>query len=212
MPNWCNNYLELEHDDPEMITRARKAYADGKLLAEFIPVPESLHIVAGRVGDGDEQKKLEEDTARNIEVHGYGNWYDYCVNEWGTKWDVGGDGGIADADNPNSTKMSFDSAWAPPIQAMDKFEALGFKVKLVYWESGMCFCGVYEDGHDDYLDYTDMSAAEVAEAINPEVDECMCIVESLEEWEADNAEEENIDIDLDGGLSATNEQEQNENK
>ena len=212
MPNWCNNYLELEHDDPEMITRARKAYADGKLLAEFIPVPESLHIVAGRVGDGDEQKKLEEDTARNIEVHGYGNWYDYCVNEWGTKWDVGGDGGIADADNPNSTKMSFDSAWAPPIQAMDKFEALGFKVKLVYWESGMCFCGVYEDGHDDYLDYTDMSAAEVAEAINPEVDECMCIVENLEEWEADNAEEENIDIDLDGGLSATNEQEQNENK
>ena len=212
MPNWCNNYLELEHDDPEMITRARKAYADGKLLAEFIPVPESLHIVAGRVGDGDEQKKLEEDTARNIEVHGYGNWYDYCVNEWGTKWDVGGDGGIADADNPNSTKMSFDSAWAPPIQAMDKFEALGFKVKLVYWESGMCFCGVYEDGHDDYLDYTDMSAAEVAEAINPEVDECMCIVENLEEWEADNAEEENIDIDLDGGLSATNEQEQHENK
>ena len=190
MPNWCNNYLELEHDDPEMITRARKAYADGKLLAEFIPVPSSLHIVAGRVGDSDEQKKLEEDTARNIEVHGYGNWYDYCVNEWGTKWDVGGDGGIADEDSPNATRMSFDSAWAPPIAAMEKFQDLGFKVKLVYWESGMCYCGLYDENGDDYLDYSNMSAAEVAEAINPEVDECMCIVENLEEWEEENKEEE----------------------
>jgi hypothetical protein len=192
MPNWCNNYLELEHDDPEMITRARKAYADGKLLAEFCPVPESLHIVAGRVGDDAdaEQKKLLEDTERNLAVHGYGNWYDYCVNEWGTKWDVGGDGGIADEDSPNATRMSFDSAWAPPIAAMEKFQDLGFKVKLVYWESGMCYCGLFDENGDDYLDYTDMSAAEVAEAINPEVDECMCIVENLEEWEEENKEEE----------------------
>jgi len=35
------------------------------------------------------------------------------------------------------------------------------------------------------------------------VDECMCIVENLQMWE-----EENIDIDLDGGVSAVNEQEQ----
>ena len=58
MPNWCNNYLELEHEDPAMIERASKAFADAKLLAEFCPVPESLHIVAGSVGDPDEQKKL----------------------------------------------------------------------------------------------------------------------------------------------------------
>jgi len=191
MPNWCNNYLELEHEDPAMIERARKAYADGRLLAEFCPVPESLHIVAGSVGDPDEQKKLEEDTARNIATHGYGNWYDYCVNEWGTKWDVGGDGGIADAEDPNATRMSFDSAWAPPIAAMEKFMDLGFKVKLIYWESGMCYCGLFDENGDDYMDYTDMSAAEVAESINPEVDECMCIVENLEEWEEENKEEEN---------------------
>jgi hypothetical protein len=43
--------------------------------------------------------------------------------------------------------------------------------------------------------------------INPEIDECMCIVENLREWE-----EENQEIDLDGGLSAINEQEQHENK
>ena len=212
MPNWCNNYLELEHEDPAMIERAKKAFGEGKLLEEFCPVPASLHIVAGRLGDGDEQKKLEEDTAENIRVHGYGNWYDYCVNEWGTKWDVGGDGDQATVESPNSIKMNFDSAWAPPTAAMDKFMDLGFKVKLIYWESGMCFCGLYDENGDDYYELDGMSADEVAETINSEIDECMCIVENMREWEEENAEEENIDIDLDGGLSATNEQEQNENK
>ena len=207
MPNWCNNYLELEHDDPEMITRAKKAFAEGKLLEEFCPVPESLHIVAGRVGDGDEQKKLEEDTARNIATHGYGNWYDYCVNEWGTKWDVGGEGDQATQVGPTDLRMNFDSAWAPPVPAMEKFQDLGFKVKLVYWESGMCFCGLFDENSDDYYDYSDMTADELEAEINPEIDECMGIVENLRTWEEEN-EEENIDIDLDGGLSAVNEQEQ----
>ena len=209
MPNWCNNYLELEHDDPEMITRAKKAFAEGKLLEEFCPVPESLHIVAGRVGDGDEQKKLEEDTARNIATHGYGNWYDYCVNEWGTKWDVGGEGDQATQVGPTDLRMNFDSAWAPPVPAMDKFQNLGFKVKLVYWESGMCFCGLFDENGDDYYDYSDMTADELEAEINPEIDDCMGIVENLRTWEEENSEdEENIDIDLDGGLSAVNEQEQ----
>ena len=204
MPNWCNNYLELEHEDPAMIERAQKAFEEGKLLAEFCPVPESLHIVAGRVGDDAdaEQKKLLEDTERNLATHGYGNWYDYCVNEWGTKWDVGADG-QATLTSPNTITMGFDSAWAPPVAAMEKFQDLGFKVKLIYWESGMCFAGLFDENGDDYIDYSNMSAAELAEEINPEVDECMCIVENLQMWE-----EENIDIDLDGGVSAVNEQEQ----
>jgi len=192
MPNWCNNYLELEHDDPAMIERAKTAFADAKLLAEFCPVPSALQIVAGRVGDDTdpEQVKLHEQTMHNLSTYGYANWYDWCVNEWGTKWDVGGEGDQATVESPNAIKMNFDSAWAPPIAAMEKFQDLGFRVKLIYWESGMQFCGLFDEHGDDYLDYTDMSAAEVAESINPEVDECMCIVENLEEWEAENAEEE----------------------
>ena len=191
MPNWCNNYLELEHEDPVMIERAQKAFAEGKLLAEFCPVPESLHIVAGRVGDDAdaEQKKLLEATEHNLAVHGYGNWYDYCVNEWGTKWDVGADG-QATLTSPNTITMGFDSAWAPPVPAMEKFQELGFKVKLIYWESGMCFAGLFDENGDDYIDYSNMSAAELAEEINPEVDECMCIVENLQMWEEENKEEQ----------------------
>ena len=192
MPNWCNNYLELEHEDPAMIERAQKAFAEGKLLEEFCPVPASLHIVAGRVGSDEDQnqKDLAAQEESNLATHGYRNWYDYCVNEWGTKWDVGGNGDQATVDSPNSIKMNFDSAWAPPTAAMDKFMDLGFKVKLIYWESGMCFCGLYDENGDDYMDYSDMSADEVEADINPEIDECMCIVENLREWEEENNEEE----------------------
>jgi hypothetical protein len=208
MPNWCNNTLELQHEDPAMIERAKRAFAEGKLLNEFCPVPESLHIVAGRVGaDSDEaQKQLEADTARNLELHGYGNWYDYCVNEWGTKWDVGGnDYNEPHQDSPNKITMSFDSAWAPPCAAMEKFMDLGFSVRLYYYEPGMCFAGIWEDGSDDFYEIGGMNSDQVAEELPSELDEMFCISETIAEYE----EEENQEIDLDGGLSAVNEQENN---
>jgi hypothetical protein len=191
MPNWCNNTLELQHEDPAMIERAKKAFADGKFLEEFIPVPSSLHIVAGRVGDEAEQKKLEEDTARNLEVHGYGNWYDYCVNEWGTKWDVGGDDYNApQQDGPNKITMSFDSAWAPPTGAMDKFMDLGFLVRLYYYEPGMCFAGIYSEDGDDYYDLSDMNSEQVKEELPEVLDEMFGISECMAEYEEENREEE----------------------
>ena len=212
MPNWCNNSVEIYHDDPKMIERVRTAFNDGRLLAEFIPIPQSLKIVAGCVGDPDEQKKLEEDTARNREVHGYGNWYDYCVNEWGTKWDVGADGNPAQ-DIPGGLMLGFESAWAPPCAAYEKLTEQGFRIRAMYFEPGMAFAGVWEDGFDDYYEYGGMSSTEIAETLPAELDEAFCISEDVAQWEAENAEEEeNIDIDLDGGVSAVNEQEQNENK
>jgi hypothetical protein len=208
MPNWCNNSVEIYHEDPAMIERVRTAFNDGRLLAEFIPIPQSLRIVAGCVGDPDEQKKLEEDTARNREVHGYGNWYDYCVNEWGTKWDVGADGNPAQ-DIPGGLMLGFESAWAPPCGAYEKLTEQGFRIRAMYFEPGMAFAGVWEDGFDDYYEYGGMSSTEIAETLPAELDEAFCISEDVAQWEAENAEdEENIDIDLDGGVSAVNEQEQ----
>ena len=205
MPNWCNNSVEIYHEDPAMIERVREAFNKGALLNEFIPIPQSLRIVAGCVGDPDEQKKLEEDTARNKEVHGYGNWYDYCVNEWGTKWDVGADGNPAQ-DIPGGLMLGFESAWAPPCAAYDKLTEQGFRIRAMYFEPGMAFAGIWEDGIDDFYEYGGLDSAGIAEELPPELDEAFGISEDVAQWEAENAEdEENIDIDLDGGLSATNE-------
>jgi hypothetical protein len=208
MPNWCNNSVEIYHTDPAMIERVREAFNKGALLQEFIPVPEDLHIVAGSVGDPDEQKKLEEDTARNLATHGYGNWYDYCVGEWGTKWDVGADGNPAQ-DIPGGLMLGFDSAWSPPTTAYEKLMEQGFTIRAMYYESGMAFAGIWEDGNDDYYEFGSMSSTEIVEELPEELDEAFGISESAAEWEEENAEdEENIDIDLDGGVSAVNEQEE----
>ena len=73
---------------------------------------------------------------------------------------------------------------------MQKFMDQGFRVKLIYWESGMCFAGLFDENGDDYYELDGMTADEIAEEINPEIDECMCITESIREWEEDNREEE----------------------
>jgi hypothetical protein len=168
-----------------MITRARDAFLRGELLNEFVPVPEALKIVAGRVGDDTdpEQIKLHEQTQNNLSVYGYATWYDFCVNEWGTKWDVGGnDCNEPEGDELNIT-MDFDSAWAPPLTAYEKLMDLGFGVRGYYYESGMCFCGIWDNGDDDYYDISGMTAAEVADTIPAELDDGFGISETIAHYE-----------------------------
>ena len=188
MPNWCNNNLTLTHEDPAMILRAKEALDRGEFLSEFVPVPEDLKIVAGSVGDPDEQKELERKTAENREKYGYGNWYDFCVGEWGTKWDVGGDGQTDVHPDGRMLHTTFDSAWSPPVNAYDKLVELGFGVEAMYYEGGMGYAGSYSDGADEELNLDGMGADEI-EQNYPELDECFGISESIREYEAENEEE-----------------------
>jgi hypothetical protein len=188
MPNWCNNNLTLEHEDPAMIQRAYDALERGEFLNEFIPVPEDLKITSGYLGNGDEQKELERKTAENVAKYGYGNWYDYCVGEWGTKWDVGGDGQSDIRPDGKMLHTSFDSAWSPPVNAYEKLEQLGFRVNALFYEGGMAFAGSYEDGNCDDFEISGMSADDI-ERDYPELDEAFGISESIREYEAENEEE-----------------------
>ena len=205
MPNWCNNSVEIYHDDPAMIERVRTAFNGEGLLNEFIPIPQDLRdIVAGSVPVAEEAEHKAKEQA-NRDKHGYTNWYDFCVNEWGTKWEIGADGNPAQ-DIPGGLMLGFDSAWSPPIAAYEKLETQGFRIRAMYYEPGMAFAGVWEEGQDDYYEYGGMNSDEIAEELPMDLDEAFGISQSVSEWEQENAEEEeNIDIDLDGGVSATNE-------
>ena len=188
MPNWCNNNLTLTHEDPKMIQRAYDALERGEFLQEFIPVPEDLKITAGYLGSGDEQKELERKTAENREKYGYGNWYDFCVGEWGTKWDVGGQGQSDIHPDGKMLHTSFDSAWSPPVNAYVKLEELGFGVNAMYYEGGMAYAGAYGDGNDEEINLEGMSADDI-ENQYPEIDEAFGISENMREYEAENEEE-----------------------
>ena len=183
MPNYCSNNLTLTHKDPAMIQRAYDALERGEFLSEFIPVPQALkETMSGFHGDPEEQAKLDAQTQNNIAKFGHGNWYDFCVGEWGTKWDVG-DQGCSDI-HPDGRMLhtSFDSAWAPPTAAYAKLEQLGFQVDAQYYEGGMGYAGTWVDGIDDYVELSGMSADDI-EREYPELDECFGISESMREYE-----------------------------
>jgi hypothetical protein len=84
-------------------------------------------------------------------------WYNWCVNNWGTKWDIGSDNGEVHGLNPtivdNEATMSFDSAWSPPIGLYKELVLRGFRVIASYFEPGMGYCGVWTDGDDLYTEY-----------------------------------------------------------
>ena len=188
MPNWCNNTVELYHDDPVMIERARKAFNDAEFLNEFIPVPQSLRdTVSGSVGE-DGRAAHEAQMEANLAAHGYKDWYDFSVNEWGTKWDVGGDGYEAQ-DIPGGLMLTFESAWAPPCAAYEKMIEMGFRIRAMYYEPGMAFAGVWDNGSDDYYEYGGMNSDTIAETLPPELDEAFGISEDVAMWEEENKEE-----------------------
>lgn len=205
MPNWCNNNISISHEDPAKLEALAQAVREGKFCDHVIPVPEDLQIVAGRVGDDSDaaQIELERRTKENIERYGAGNWYDFCVSSWGTKWDVESYYGENTKVENGVLEFGFDSAWSPPIGIYEELVEQGFSVRAYYYEPGMGYVGKWEDGIDECYDYSGTDSKTVRDEIGEELDDMFGISESMEEWE-----EENLEIDLDGGLSAVNEQEQ----
>lgn len=129
MPNWCANLLEVAGSAEE-----KKRFLEAAHSKE----------------DNLEYAKPSVLSLKNF-VPYEGEWnYDWCVNNWGTKWDV--DAELVNdrweqEDSPyNNLVIKFESAWAPPEAALEKianlFPTLGFR--LLYAEPGMDFTGVLE--------------------------------------------------------------------
>ena len=185
MPNYCANTLTLAHSDPAMIQRVQDAVARGELLNEFVPVPKALtETVSGSVPVDEEAAHKAQEEA-NREAYGYTNWYDFCNAEWGTKWDVDAEVIMA---TPSQVDLAFDSAWAPPICWYEKMLALGFEVDAYYYESGMGFCGHYDNGSDLYYEIGETSA-ETKDSVPSDIDDMFSISECQYEYEQENRDE-----------------------
>ena len=159
MPNWCANHISVRGTNSAEVKRLADAFDAGEFCQTVIPVPE-------------DQKD---------------NWYDFCVNNWGTKWEVQGDECDRDEDGL-CFSASFDSAWAPPMGVVQRLTEQGYDVTLYYYEPGMCFVGKYEDGIDDYYEYSNETSKTVRSAIGDELDDFFGISENMEEYEEDNEE------------------------
>ena len=139
MSNWCMNNLYISHSDPAKLQEFVDAYNSGKTCQHYLPVP-----------------KKEDGTV-------FDDWYNWCCNNWGTKWDFGRDEYYDPTKiESGNVVVSFNTAWSPPIQFYEKLVELGYNLRATYWEPGMAFCGIWDNGYDNYVEYTSHDMIPVA--------------------------------------------------
>ena len=191
MPNWCYNSTVIKHKDPVMLARALNAFENDRFLQEFIPVPQDLiDTVSGSFPTGSaEEAEHQLAVERNLIEYGYTDWYQFCINEWGTKWDIKGEA----LDIPDGLQLTFESAWSPPIEAYRKLIGLGFEVEAMYYEPGMGFCGDFTAENDECTYQLEGDSTWVEKNIPSHINDEFAISEQMELDELAYACEEDED-------------------
>jgi len=196
MPNWCDNRATFTHEDPEQITRLINAAKAGKLLNEFFPMPPEL-LEEAPIGD-DYESKRDAIVARNVQEFGYPSWYEWSIDNWGTKWDISEvPEEMFELSNDGKTvTFSFDTAWSPPTEWYDNIAE--FDIVAYYYEPGGSFCGKWssESGEDQYEIGDDISDAK--ERIPSDILDSMGIIDDMEAWLEANEDEIGMDDAEDG--------------
>lgn len=139
MPNWCENYL-IVHFNPNnqrelmYARRLKTAYEKSKLLNALVKRPKhqpdinkpNPFFAKGGLG-ADEQK-----------LFGKNNWYDWSIENWGTKWEISSSDGSVELEESGTLGIRFMSAWSPPTPAISKIK---LPFELYFWEPGAGFMG-----------------------------------------------------------------------
>jgi hypothetical protein len=175
MPNWCSNTLMLNEDSNDSILVVLKDYLnqDGHLSFEKIrPIPDELKNM-----QSPPPKDLDENVRKElINKYGADNWWDWCVMNWGTKWDC-------DVYHSDEKAIGFSTAWSPPMGIVKTLAILtGKDFRLTYIEEGMDFCGEFF-AYKNWLENLDCeySIKDAPEALKEEL--------GVEEWDEDEDNE-----------------------
>ena len=205
MPNWCDNQITIKGpnsviDKIEKIVKEESDDAKNGLLQFLHPMPkELLDIEAGPIAKTKAEKNARQ--ARKLEF-GAENWYDWRVNNWGTKWEVCEFYGVDrqhlnDSPDESTISFAFSSAWSPPIGAYEQFlsDNDNCSLKAWYYESGCDFMGCWDNGDDECLAPSDYKSTDDfwQDGIGSTLDDVFNITEAMAEYEAElEAEKEDV--------------------
>lgn len=83
-------------------------------------------------------------------------WYEWCIENWGTKWDIA-DASILSHEDDDELEIVFNTAWSPPTTALDFWKTTNtyLPTTLKYIEHGCRIQGTWEDGEHDNDLYED---------------------------------------------------------
>ena len=195
MPNWCDNQITITGpnsviDKIEEIVKTEDTHENTGLLNFFKPMPKELE---GTTSPSSSAKKPQP------MVEGFDNWYDWRVENWGTKWELCEFYGVdrqyltEQTEGESTISFGFSSAWAPPIGAYEKFLENNSDcfIRAYYYEGGCDFMGLWEDGVDDCYAPSDYKSTDDfwQDGIGSTLDDVFNITESMAEYEAQQEEE-----------------------
>ncbi len=200
MPNWCNNNITITGPN-KIIDKIDKIVAEegstGGLLQYFHPMPKELMDTTSPAPNKTaKEKKVIK--ARKLKF-GADSWYDWCVNNWSTKWDVNEFYSIKRIElgiDESEISFGFDSAWAPPLGAYEKFieDNSNVTIRATYFEGGCDFMGIWDNGIDDCWTVSDTAPKGSIDkfwktSVGKELDDLYGLTESMAEYEAQQEDE-----------------------
>lgn len=146
MPNWCMNNISITantKEDAEFL-QSLDGLEEG-IFQKLMPMPDCL-LDSNPSEDVDSQK-----SQALIEETGSPDWWSWRVDNWGTKWDANL-GFVEYVPEQNSLEITADTAWSPPIGLYHYLVDQGFDVTATYYEPGLCFAGLYDNGEEHYYE------------------------------------------------------------
>ena len=149
MPNWCENELLIKADCKDALDDLNRLEAllneTLKYDSETKSVDNLLHAIIcmpDALKDTTEKEPYKLPSGNTIW------WYDWCVDNWGTKWDAVDCVMVKSFETRHPTDIykitfKFLTAWGPPIPWLEKVGAIfpNLLLKLDYHEPGMMFRG-----------------------------------------------------------------------
>lgn len=124
MPNWVNNELTIS-GEPEVIkqmaTQLSAPYE--RQYYDFMKEESRIEKVEKPFSLWNIIKPTDLDAyhdAKGKPQEGRDHWYNWNIRNWGTKWDVNDVFGGKISDDGKTISYGFDTAWSPPVEAIDK--------------------------------------------------------------------------------------------
>tara|TARA_A100000172_G_C3029300_1_gene106045 strand:+ start:146 stop:715 length:570 start_codon:yes stop_codon:yes gene_type:complete len=153
MPNYCWNILNItgpEEDINKFLDKSKikeDDYGNGGFSFsgtvpepdyETTPVKQTYPEISAKYAKTEKEREKIMENKPEIRKD---SWWDWRVQNWGTKWQPM-DPNIEQG-NPRHVQITFDSAWSPPIEWLNKvhIDYPELKFKLEFEEPGMNFYG-----------------------------------------------------------------------
>lgn len=168
MPNWSTNRLDITGvENVRLFKEKVMPKGDCLTFTHLMPIPTKINRcsrIFNSVYDTNVEKPELHDpmfyctdgyydtaTSRYLIWSGYAtknnDWYNWCVENWGTKWDACEPTTVCDEDDCLS--FEFDTAWAPPRGFYAKLAEVGIEFVAEFAIEGGLGSGIYTSSRDD---------------------------------------------------------------